>query len=123
MAFDFENYSVVTLLGVEEHDKRKAKLLKSYEGRGGVDLEGVIDGQLEILVDLLRRKIRGEEKGLVDWSKAARWFAMDVSTVAVTGESWGDLTREEDRFGFFEIGDRLVPFMHCVAMWAGRRSV
>ncbi|KAK4446109.1 putative cytochrome P450 E-class, group I [Podospora aff. communis PSN243] len=123
MDFDFENYSVVTLPGVEEHDRRKAKLLRSYEGRGTADLEGVIDGQLEILVDLLRKKARGDEKGVVDWAQVARWFGMDVATVAVTGEAWGDLREERDKFGFFEIGGRLVPFMHCVAMWAGLRRV
>jgi len=43
MRFDFENDSVIPILGTKAHDKHKAYPLRGYEGRGLVNLESIID--------------------------------------------------------------------------------
>jgi len=43
---------------------------------------------------------------------------MDVISAVVVGEPWGDLHTDSGNFGFFEVGDSLIPFMHCIAMWS-----
>ncbi|KAK0714418.1 hypothetical protein B0T21DRAFT_70978 [Apiosordaria backusii] len=52
--------SVVSIMDTAEHDVRKAKLIKGYDGRGrGQDkgwMDRVVDGQLGELVKLLRER-------------------------------------------------------------------
>ena len=87
MRFDFENDSVITILGTKAHDKRKAQLQRGYEGRGPVDIESVIDAQLETLIHLLRTKYAADGgKRVVDFTAMTRYFSMDVVSAAATGE-------------------------------------
>lgn len=71
--FDFENPSIVTMCEVDEHDRRKDKLLRAYEGCGGVDWEAVVDGELALLIEMLRALAVVKEGRLVDWTKVARY--------------------------------------------------
>lgn len=83
--------SVVSLMDTAEHDVRKAKLIKGYEGRGkGQDkgwMDKVVDKHLVELVRLLREKYvkQGRE---INWTNVMRYFSADVMVEALMGEAW-----------------------------------
>jgi hypothetical protein len=120
MRFDPEGDTMTTMLDTAEHDRRKVSLMKGYEGRGGIDFEKVIDSQMEILINMLRTKYVGK---VVNFALLSRYLAVDVATLAVTGKPLGNLPTESDVFKFFEIGDVLIPYMHCIAMWSALRRI
>ncbi|KAK3315686.1 cytochrome P450 [Apodospora peruviana] len=123
MRFDpGEGLSMLNLMDTAAHDRRKAKLMRGFEGKGDVDLEMIVDSQLKIMIDLLREKHARTGKP-VDWAATARYFSMDVASLAVVGRAFGHLPTESDIFKFFEIGDVLVPFMNTVSMLAPFRRI
>lgn len=124
MSFDPDNDSMVTFMDPASHDKRKAMLMRGYEGRGLVKWEEVVDSQIDILVCLLREKYASPgSTAVVDWAAMARYFSLDIAVTGVTGKSWGTLHSEKDVHGFFSVGEALIPFMHCLAVWSGVRSI
>lgn len=125
--FDPSGHSMLSEPDTERHDARKAQLASSYAGKGGVDLEAVVDSQIAVLVDLLQkkyvRKIGDEATKPLDFGCIARYFTIDVTTLAGMGKPWGDLAAETDMFHFLETADAFVPFMHCISMVPLLRSV
>ena len=124
--FDPTGHTVLSEPDTARHDARKAQLAGSYGGKGGVNLEAVVDSQVAILVDLVERKYApklGENVGkALDFGRIARFFAVDVTTTAGMGEPWGDLAGETDRFHFLGDSDAFVPFMHCISMAPALRA-
>ncbi|KAK4171812.1 putative cytochrome P450 E-class, group I [Triangularia setosa] len=116
--------SVVSLMDTAEHDVRKAKLIKGYEGRGrGQDkgwMDKVVDKQLVELVRLLREKYVKQGRR-INWTDVVRYFSVDVTMEALMGEAWGDLQTDSDIHKFFEMSDYSVPFMHTVGSWGSLR--
>ncbi|KAK0610608.1 hypothetical protein B0T17DRAFT_119372 [Bombardia bombarda] len=129
LRFDAAGETTPTLREHGPHDQRKAMLMRGYEGKGaGQVFEGAVDEQMKVLVKMLREKyVRRGENGpggkVVAWANVARFLAIDVVTLAVTGEVWGDLATDGDVWNFFEVGDKLVPFMLSIATWAGVRRL
>ncbi|VBB81712.1 Putative cytochrome P450 E-class, group I [Podospora comata] len=116
--------SVVSLMDTAEHDVRKAKLIKGYEGRGkGQDkgwMDKVVDKHLVELVRLLREKYvkQGRE---INWTNVMRYFSADVMVEALMGEAWGDLQTDSDIHKFFEMSDYSTPYIHTVGSWGSLR--
>ncbi|KAI0505471.1 cytochrome P450 [Xylaria bambusicola] len=116
--FDPYGHSVLSEPDTAKHDKRKAKLAGGYAGKGAVDLEAKVDSQIAVLVKLLRSKCSGKEKShnIIDFSRLIRFFQVDIVTLAGSGEPWGNLASETDRFDFISIADSFVPFLHSFMM-------
>jgi hypothetical protein len=81
------------------HDALKGRLINAYSGKDVDSLETLVDGQIEDLLDLLRRKSEAN-RGKVDMSSICSYFTLDVITKAGTGEAFGFLRTDSDVFGF-----------------------
>ncbi|KAK9772572.1 hypothetical protein SCAR479_10789 [Seiridium cardinale] len=109
--------SVFSELNTSSHDKRKSKLYFGFSGKGLMDLEGSLDAQLAVLVDVLKqRTAKGKGQAIVDIGRILRYFQVDLITCAGLGESWGDMTSDKDHFDYLATGDKLVPFVHSTTM-------
>ena len=73
-------------------------------------MEEVINVQLAILLGLLRTRY-GDGRKVVGWAAIARYFSVDVVTVATTGDLWGDPQTETDYYKLFRIGDTLCGLL------------
>ncbi|KAH8892948.1 cytochrome P450 [Thozetella sp. PMI_491] len=112
--FDPYDHSLFSEPDTAKHDARKSKLTSGYSGKGKMNMEQDVDSQLEILVDVLRRKYMGRKP--MDFGRIARYFTVDVTTLVGMGKPWGDLATETDVFQFIETSDAFVPFMHTISM-------
>lgn len=131
--FDPSGHSMLSEPDTARHDARKAQVAASYAGKGHINLEAVVDSQVDVLVDLLRKKYvrrkvgnaAGAEHELkaLDFGLIARYFTIDVTTLAGMGEPWGDLAAETDMFQFLGDSDAFVPTMHCISMAPQLRSL
>ncbi|KAK6067687.1 cytochrome P450 [Seiridium cupressi] len=116
--------SVFSELNTSSHDKRKSKLYFGFSGKGLMDLEGSLDAQLAVLVDVLKqRTAKGKGQAIVDIGRILQYFQVDLITCAGFGESWGDMTSDKDHFDYLATGDKLIPFVHSTAMVPWLRSI
>ncbi|KAK9422873.1 hypothetical protein SUNI508_04540 [Seiridium unicorne] len=116
--------SVFSELNTSSHDKRKSKLYFGFSGKGLMDLEGSLDAQLAVLVDVLKqRTTKGKGQAIVDIGRILQYFQVDLITCAGFGESWGDMTSDKDHFDYLATGDKLIPFVHSTAMVPWLRSI
>ncbi|KAH8657852.1 cytochrome P450 [Xylariales sp. PMI_506] len=117
--------SVFSELDTVKHDKRKAKLNYGFSGKGLMDLEGNVDVQLGILVDVLRKKTsQGPAKGaVVDIGRFLQYFQVDLISYAGMGQAWGNMVSEKDHHGYMAEADVLLPFVHRTSMVPWLRSI
>ncbi|KAM7210957.1 putative cytochrome P450 E-class, group I [Rhypophila decipiens] len=120
MRFDSAGEGMASMLDTAEHDARKAMLLRAYEGRGEVNLEKLMDSQLDKLISLIQEDCLDK---VVDWAAIARWFSVDLATLATMGKAWGSMDSRSDLHGFFQVADEVVPFMHTLTTWAAARKI
>ncbi|KAH8201851.1 hypothetical protein TruAng_004025 [Truncatella angustata] len=117
-------HSLFSEMDTAKHDKRKAQLSFGFSGKGLTDLEGKVNMQLFVLIDVLKEKVRqGGGQFVVDISRLLQYFQVDLITHAAIGEAWGDLTSEKDRFNYLDTGDRLFPSIHAAATVPFLRSL
>ncbi|KAF3025033.1 hypothetical protein E8E14_014341 [Neopestalotiopsis sp. 37M] len=104
--------TVLSELDTVAHDKRKAKLISGFSGKGLMDIESNVDQQLSILVGVLKRKVDNSRDGAVvlDLGRLLQHFQVDLITLAGTGEAWGNLLTEEDHYNYLEVGDGLLNY-------------
>lgn len=120
MRFDWTSEGMGSMVDTAQHDERKSLLLRAYEGRGEVKLEQLVDTQVTRLVRLIREDYLDK---VVDWAWVARWYALDVATLAAVGKPWGSMEAKSDLHGFFSVADEVIPFMHGITTWAGARKI
>ncbi|RYP93749.1 hypothetical protein DL770_000121 [Monosporascus sp. CRB-9-2] len=73
--------SVLSEMDTAKHDKRKAKLAFGFSGKGLMDLEGNVDTQLAVLVDVLKsRTSQGQGQAVVDIGRTLQYFQVDLIT-------------------------------------------
>ncbi|RYP54061.1 hypothetical protein DL768_001063 [Monosporascus sp. mg162] len=91
--------SVFSEMDTAKHDKRKAKLAFGFSGKGLMDLEGNVDTQLAILVDVLKnRTSQGQGQAVVDIGRMLQYFQIDLISFAGMGKAWGNLPLDKDHF-------------------------
>lgn len=108
--------SVFSEMNTARHDKRKAKLVTGFSGKGALNFEVDIDSQIAALVNYIKGKVRIGEGDKVDFSKIVRWFQLDLITLVGMGEVWGDLADETDHFDFLASMDLSIGFIHSISM-------
>lgn len=116
--------TVFNEMDVATHDKRKAKLITGFSGKGLMDIESNVDAQIAILVDVLKRRIN-QAKGhaVVDIGVALQYFQVDLITQAGLGEAWGNLPLNKDHFGWLAEGESLISFVQAASMSPLIRSI
>lgn len=114
--FHPEGDSVFSELSTARHDKRKAKLIPGFSGRGALNHEADLDSQIVAFVNYIKDKVRNGKADKIDFSKIARWFQLDLITLIGLGKAWGDLVDETDHFDFLESMDAATVVTHSVAM-------
>ncbi|RYP01151.1 hypothetical protein DL765_010874 [Monosporascus sp. GIB2] len=91
--------SVFSEMDTAKHDKRKAKLAFGFSGKGLMDLEGNLDTQLAVLVNVLKsRTSQGQGQAIVDIGRMLQYFQVDLITFAGMGKAWGNLPLDKDHF-------------------------
>ncbi|KAI1383031.1 cytochrome P450 [Hypoxylon trugodes] len=114
--FDPYGHNILSEPDTVTHDKRKAKVMSGYAGKGNVNIEQKVDSQLALLVDVLRKNHLQEGDNIVDFSKLIRFFQVDLVTLVGSSEPWGDLPTETDKFDFISLADGMVPFLDSFMM-------
>lgn len=116
--------SVFSEMNTAAHDKRKSKLFFGFSGKGLMDLEGSVDRQLAVLVDILKQKIRqGQGQAIVDIGRILQYFQVDLITDAGLGEPWGNMTANKDHHNYLATGDDLFPLVHSISMVPFLRAI
>ncbi|KXJ91716.1 cytochrome P450 [Microdochium bolleyi] len=113
--FDPYGHSVLSEPNTALHDKRKAKIMSGYYGKGRTDLEADVDTMVAELVNVIKTNYADKDKTL-DFSLLIRFFQVDIVTLVGSGRPWGDLKHEKDNFDFISIADTFVPFLHAFMM-------
>ncbi|KAJ4397255.1 hypothetical protein N0V93_001479 [Gnomoniopsis smithogilvyi] len=121
--FHPEGDSVFSEMNTTRHDKRKAKLIKGFSGKGVLDHEADIDSQIAAFVNYIKGRVQSGKADKVDFSKIARWFQLDLITLIGMGEVWGDLDDETDHFDFLKSMDLATAFIHSIAMMPLLRNI
>lgn len=114
--------TVLSEMGISAHDKRKAKLIHGFSGKGLMDLETNVDLQLATLVDVLRKRIRGGQS-ILNIGRILQYFQVDLITQAGLGEAWGDLPLDKDHFDYIRKGEENQALVHSAAWVPLLRSV
>ncbi|ETS76355.1 hypothetical protein PFICI_11742 [Pestalotiopsis fici W106-1] len=117
MRFNPYGDSVLSEIDMAAHDKRKAKLISGFSGKGLMDIESSLDLQLSILVDVLKRKVsQGNGQAVIDIGRVLQNFQVDLITLTGTGKAWGNLPTDKDHFNYLEDGDKSFQFIQSTAM-------
>jgi cytochrome P450 len=96
-------------IDTSRHDAIKSKVIGGYNGKDGINLEGAIGSQVEILIREIRARHLGHP---VDFSRLMRQFALDAIIAVAFGESLGFLTADHgDVFGYVNAVDNMLIFM------------
>ncbi|KAI2627187.1 cytochrome P450 [Xylaria nigripes] len=117
MKIDPYGHHVLSERDTAKHDKRRAKLAAGYSGKGVVDLEGIVDSQINVLVDLLKSRYLAEDgPKIVDFSRFVLYFQVDVVSRAAFGESWGNLPNLTDHYDFISTTETFIPWIESFVM-------
>lgn len=121
--FHPEGDSVFSEMSTSQHDKRKAKLVPGFSGRGSLSHEADVNTQIAHFVEYIKGKVRSGKGDKLDFSKIIRWFQLDLITLVGMGEAWGDLADETDHFDFLRSMDIATAFVHSVSMFPFLRNI
>lgn len=121
--FHPEGDSVLSEMSTLLHDRRKAKLVSGFAGKGSVNLEADVDSQVAALVKYIRAKALDGQGNSIAFSKIIRWFQLDLITLVGLGEAWGDLADETDHYKFLEGMDSAIPVIHSIGFVPFMRNI
>lgn len=112
--------NLFTILEPNAHKKAKARSMAAYNGRDTVGLEGAVDEQVKMLINVIRNRYAihpssGKSQPLLDLGAITCYFTMDVITRLGFGKAVGYLEDEKDHYQFLGIVDELWPRMSTVA--------
>lgn len=110
------------------HDDIKAKASFGYSGREIPSLERDVDGQIERLKGYVRERVAGlretgeaeqkeKEKGkvLLDFAKAAQYFALDTVGKIAFGSEFGFLEADADVNGYVQAMNVFAPMATLIS--------
>lgn len=105
--------SLFSMLDVGAHDKLKAKMTAGYGGKEVPKLEEDIDGQVNGLVDLIRRKYLSVGSVLrpMEFARASQLFTLDAITKVAYGREFGYMATEDDIHGYMKATEDHVPLI------------
>lgn len=118
----WSNNTVLTEMDSVTHDKRKAKLIAGFSGRGIQNVERRLDTQLGVLKDVLRARISEasiDGQGgttVLDMGRMLHFFQVDLILYSSLGEAWGNLPRDKDHYDYITVGNEAVANAHSAAM-------
>lgn len=121
--FHPEGDSVFSEMSTSKHDKRKAKLIAGFSGKGALNHEVDVDSRMAELINHIKAKVRSGRGDKLDLSKIIRWFQLDLITLVGLGEAWGDLADETDHYDFLKSMDMAIAFIHSISMLPILRSL
>ncbi|CAN9287354.1 unnamed protein product [Alternaria alternata] len=111
--------NLFTIIDPGAHKKAKARSMAAYNGRDTGGLEGIIDEQVKIFIDVIRNRYvvasPGNGQPLLDLVAITSYFTMDVITRMGFGKAVGYLEDEKDHYDFLGTVDELWPRMSTVA--------
>lgn len=116
MKFNPAGDSVLSEGSTARHDKRKARIISGFAGKGSMDLEADVDAQVAALVKYIRVKVLDGQGDRLEFSQIIRWFQLDLITLVGLGKSWGDLADEKDHFDFLSSMDSVGPVVHAIGV-------
>ncbi|KAI0398970.1 cytochrome P450 [Xylaria palmicola] len=112
--FDYRGPSIICVLDVSYHAKRKSKLATAFSSKNLTTLESGIDKWIGALVHSLHAKLaKGQET--MDLGQLVQYFQVDLIAELGMGQPWNDLEEERDNFGYLEMSDSVVPAVQCFA--------
>ncbi|KAF3765591.1 putative cytochrome P450 monooxygenase [Cryphonectria parasitica EP155] len=116
--------NLISELDTAKHDKRKAKLISGFSGKGLMNLESNVDAQIATLVNVLQWRTKDANgPAVVDIGRTLQYFQVDLITQAGIGNTWRDLPLNEDRFGWLQDAEKSVPWMFSLAVVPLLRSI
>lgn len=122
MKFNPWGGTVLTEMNPVSHDKRKAKLLHGFSGRGLQNVERRTDQQVAALKEVLRARIAQNpidsqaRTAVLDISRILHYFQVDLITYTGLGESWGNLPKDKDHYNYLQDGTAAVALAHAASM-------
>lgn len=122
MKFNPWGDTVLTEMSPVHHDKRKAKLIHGYSGRGIHNVERRLDTQIAVLKDVLKTRIEkasadGQRRtAVLDVAHILHYFQIDLIAYTGLGESWGNMTEDKDHFDYVKESGAATSLAHSAAM-------
>ncbi|KFA80667.1 hypothetical protein S40288_01777 [Stachybotrys chartarum IBT 40288] len=111
----------LTDLGV--HDRLKAQTSHGYAGKEVPTIEQDVSEQIQILVELIRRKYTSTKEFVpADLALLSQYFTLDAISKISFGEAFGYLKTERDTYGYMQTGDDII-FANSLAAnvpWLGK---
>lgn len=118
-AFQFKPGSdtVVTHLDERKHEDLRKKMAAGYSGKENHSLEQSVDNRLQDLVDLIERKYISSDKQSkrLDLARVALFFTLDVISDIAFSRPFGDLTKDEDTYGYIKATAEAMKFMNLLS--------
>jgi hypothetical protein len=118
--------TLFTLLHPKVHDEYKSKTAAGYSGREAPSIETSINEQIQLAIDLIRRRYLSTSTGSIkgdgaddqdrgsfrplDMAKFSTYFTLDVITKVAFGEAFGCLQHDADVSGFITELQGFLPF-------------
>jgi cytochrome P450 len=99
---------VFSQLDEEKHTKRRQQMAAGYSGKENLSLEPDIDGRLQELLDLIRKKYisTSMESVPMDLARKIQYFTLDVISTIGFGEAFGDLKADADLNNYIKSGEQ-----------------
>lgn len=105
MRFDPYTHTMFSSTDAAFHDDVKARTAPGYSGREVPSLERDIDGQVDEVKALIRRKYlsKGDETWPMDFARVANYFTLDSLTKIAYGNEFGYLPADRDVNGYIKL--------------------
>ncbi|KAI1842663.1 hypothetical protein JX266_011125 [Neoarthrinium moseri] len=112
MKLDPTGDSMFSLLNTDAHDRLKAKCATAYGGRDNPALEGDVNSEIAVWIDLIRGKYISTDNELkpFDFAESAQFFTLDSITKISYGKAFGYL-QEVDVYDYIRSTTEAVPFL------------
>lgn len=116
--------SMISTRDVAFHDDEKSRAAAAYSGRDVPSMEHDLDGQIQNLKNLIRRKYVStpEFNRPMDWGLLAQYFTVDSLTTVAYGEEFGGLATDSDVHGYMHsVEENGLLFALCSDVpWMGK---
>lgn len=101
---------ILSLEDGHEHHMLRARLLAGYAGKG-IDVEGMLDGQIQKLVRLIDTELVSTEDDYrpLNLAEYVGYFTEDASSLFGYGKPFGYLDARKDMWGYLHISHNVIP--------------
>lgn len=124
MRLDPYVHSMISTRDVAFHDDEKSRAVAAYSGRDVPSMEQDLDGQIQNLKRLIRRKYLStpNQTRPMDWGLLAQYFTVDSLTTVAYGEEFGGISTDTDANGYMQaVEENGILFALCSDVpWMGK---